>query len=295
MLFVVTKRVFLNVLTQLMDAQTLVDANYYIADQASKDGNSGTGANSCEEYYYNDKGELCSRPFVMIGSSNLTPYHVTYNTGVMDPTKLNSQILTSTLGRTPFESYHNMLISNEGLLDTYQFLYEKKPVGNEQRFLIFTRDTSLPYMHIVCEYISRYFGEDVVFVDREYRSDVPGNVNYTGDRENAMSIFPKIRVYKTLKNIEELVTDYQYNVKDRANLETYFSVLPIEELFRLHEILFPHDPLQPGNYTQDQVAYIITEKLIERSPKLLNNTFTIEDISGLYDGMSDDELMSING
>jgi hypothetical protein len=212
----------------------------------------------------------------------------------MDPSKINSQILTSTLGRTPQESYYNFLISNDGLLDTYQFLYEKKPVGNGLRFLIFTKDSSLPFMHIACEYISRNFGEDVVFVDREYRSDVPGAVNYVGDRETAMTIFPKIRVYKTLKNIEELVTDYQYNVKDKANIETYFSVLPIEELFRLHEILFPHDPLQPGNYTQEQMAYIITEKLIERSPKMLNDTFTIEDIGGLYDTVSDDELMSIH-
>lgn len=291
-MFVVTKRVFLNVLTQLMDAQTLIDANYYIADQQSKDGNSG--ATTHEEYYYNEYGELCTKPTIISGTSNLTPYHVTYGSGIMDPNKLNSQILTSALGRTPQESYKTFLMSNDSLLDTYRFLYEKRPVGNGLRFLIFTRDTSLPFMHIACEYISQNFGEDIVFVDREYRTDIPGFVNYTGNKDNAMRIFPKIREYKTLKDIESLVTDYQYNMKDKANIESYFGILPIEDLFKLHEMLFPQDPLQPGNYTQDQMAYIITEKLVERSPKMLAESITIDDLSGIYDGISDDELMSIH-
>ena len=293
-MFVVTKRVFLNVLTQLMSAQDLIDANYYIADQESKDGNSGYTTR--EEYYYNEHGELCTKPYVVrSGNSNLTPYHVTYGTGILDPTKRNSQILTEAEGVTPFESYSRFIQQNECLLDTYSFLYEKKPVGNGLRFLIFTKDTALPFIHIACEYISKYFGEDLVFVDREYRTDIPGLPNYVGDREFASRVFPKIREYKTIRDIETLVSDYQFNMRDRANIETYFSVMTTEQLFHIHEILFPHDPLQPGNYTQDQMAYIVTEKLLARAPRMVPDALSIEDLSGLYGGVSDEELMSLQG
>ena len=298
-MIVVSKRAFLNILTQLMDAQSLVDANYYIADQLSRDGN----VIADETYMRNPDGQLTIQPTVrQYTSSSVSPYHLTYGTDSLSPASLNSQIVQDTYGQPPHVVFAKYLRTPQVMIDTYNTLYAKKPVGNGLRILIFERDDSVPFIHVVCEYLSELFGEDITFIDRIYRNDIPGFQQYTGNKMNAVKTFQQIRENQLLLDIQNLVTTFQYGSASRANLEVYFDAFELPALFHIYEILFPNDPLPPGQYTKDQMVYTITSRIVAQVPRTaLSNMMVnmgvddVDDIGALFDSISDEELMTQHG
>lgn len=293
-MIVVSKRVFLNVLTQLMDAQALVDANYYIADQRSRDGTVVVE----DEYRQTADGSYVLQPRTKTVSGTLSRFHVKYGSGVLSPASLSSQILVDAAGKSTDRLFQELLLQSDSFIDVYRFLYDSKPKGNGLRILIFTRDDSAPYMHIVCAYISRFFGEDITFIDRAYRNDIPGDVNYRGDVMNARETIQMIRRKMTMNDLSNLITSYQFGSQSRSNLEVYFDTFSIPDLFKLYEMLFPNQPLEAGNYTKEQIMYILVSKIIAEAPKMVSDSMSIQDmfssIPELYSEVSDDELMQMH-
>jgi hypothetical protein len=294
-MIVCSKRVFLNVLTQFLDANTLLNANYYIADQTTRNGI----AQMSDNISINGDGEYTIKTDSgVVGQLKLTPYHIHYGNDAMSPISLMSKLMLEQTGMDIEQMFKNQLMTKDNVRDIYNFLYSDKSKGNGLRILIYVNDTCVPYMYIVCEYISQMFGEDITFIDKQYRNDIRGQVQYAGNKENAVRVLNEIKDYIVIKDIIDLASNYQYGYSGDNNLTVYFDTFDIPQLFKIYELLFPTEPLTPGNYTKDHIIHIIVEKLKFNFPKkfdfdnLLIPSFA--DMSELYTGISDDELMSIH-
>lgn len=293
-MIVCSKRAFLNILTQLFDANTLLNANYYIADQTTRNGI----AQLSDSIEINDEGEYYINQNVEFTAPMLNPYHIHYGDGTLSPITLMSQTMIDQSNLSVDEMFKRQLMQNTSLSNVYKYLYGKKPEGNGLRILMFVNDACVPYMYIVCEYISQLFGEDITFVDRQYRNDINGQFQYKGDRNRATQVINELRDYNLLKEITDLASNFQYGYSDTNNLENYFNVFPVPRLFYIYEHLFPNEPLPVGNYTKERIVYIITHKLMNAFPKrcVMDNLMipSFADMSSLYNGISDDELMCIH-
>ena len=187
-MIVCSKRAFLNILTQLLDANTLLNANYYIADQTTRNGiaqfNDGINISDTGEYYIET---------AVSAGPTLNPYHVVYGDDTLSPITLMSKIMIDKSNMSVEEMFKRQLMTNTSIVNIYNFLYAAKAKGNGLRMLIYVNDSCVKYIHIVCEYIAYMFGEDVTFIDRQYRNDIPGQVQYAGNKENAANIINEIR------------------------------------------------------------------------------------------------------
>lgn len=293
-MIVCSKRVFLNILTQMMDANTLINANYYIADQPSRNGI----AQMNDNISLNEDGMYVLKHDTVPTGATLNPYHIIYGEDVLSPLTLMSQVMLEKTGKSIEDMFRSVLMNNDALLKTYHFLYHEKPKGNGLRFLLFVNDSCVPFIHIVCEYITSMFGEDLIFVDKQYRNDIKGQVYYTGDKQKAVQVINEIRDYQMMKGIIDLASNYQYGCGNMLNLEQYFNAFTVPQLFYAYEKLFPSEPLAPGNYTKEHMIYIITRKLAHAFPQKyqMDNLMipSFADMSALYNNVSDEELMSVH-
>jgi hypothetical protein len=119
---------------------------------------------------------------------------------------------------------------------------------------------------------------------------------------NAVKTFQQIRENQLLLDIQNLVTTFQYGSASKANLEVYFDAFELPALFHIYEMLFPNDPLPPGQYTKDQMVYTITSRIVAQVPRTaLSNMMVnmgvddVDDIGALFDSISDEELMTQHG
>ena len=292
-MIVCSKRVYLNILTQLLDVNTLLNANYYIADQTTRNGL----AQLSDNITMNEDGCYTINP-VVINVPAMHPYHILYNGDVLSPIALMSQLMLDNTGQSVESMFKQQLMNNDSLTHVYDFMYKDKPKGNGLRILLFVNDSSTPYIHIVCEYLSEFFGEDITFIDKQYRNDIIGQVQYQGNKQRAMQVFREIRDYQLLKSIVDLASNYQYGFNDNTNLDTFFETMEVPQLFYTYERLFPNEPLPVGNYTKDHMMHIITSKLQHIFPQQngLSNLMipSFADMASLYNGISDEEIMSTN-
>lgn len=293
-MIVCSKRVFLNVLTQLMDANTLINANYYIADQATRNGI----AQMSDNITIDGEGTYRIDNTVATSSVSLNPYHINYGDGTLSPLALLSQLVLEQTGKDVETMFKEKLMCNDSLICTFNFLYANKPKGNGLRILLYVNDSIVPFIHIVCEYLSNLFGEDIMFIDKQYRNDIIGRVQYTGNQQKAQQVFREIMDYKMMKDIIDLGSNYQYGFGDTHNLEEYFESYSVPQMFYVYEKLFPNEPLPIGNYTKDHMLHILTRKLMHAFPQqtTMQNLMipSFADMSSLYNNISDDEMMCIH-
>ena len=276
-----------------MDVNTLINANYYIADQTTRNGlaqisdNIAMGEDGC--YTINS---------VITNTPTLNPYHILYNGDVLSPVALMSRLLLDNTGESVESLFKQQLMNNDSLIAAYDFLYKDKPKGNGLRILMFVNDSATQYIHIVCEYIAEFFGEDITFVDRQYRNDIIGQVQYRGNKQKAVQVLHEIRDYQLLKSITDLASNYQYGFNDNTNLTEFFDVMEVPQLFYTYEKLFPNEPLPAGSYTKDHITHIIISKLKHLFPQQhgLSNLMipSFADMASLYNGISDEEIVSTN-
>lgn len=288
-MIVCSKRAFLNVLTQLMDANTLLNANYYIADQASRNGI----AQLSDNISMDGNGEFHLKSAV--STPMLNPYHILYDDSALSPISMISSLLVEQTAKSVDDMFREKLMTNDSLLQTYDFLYSQKAKGNGLRILMFVNDTAVPYLYIVCEYISSLFGEDIMFIDKQYRNDIRGQVQYKGDKARSVQVLKELRDFKMVKDIVDLMSTYQYGCASRNNVESFFTQFETKQLFYVYEKLFPSEPLKPGYYTREHIEHIIISKLQHAFPQqagmsnLMIQPFA--DMSDLYNGISDEEML----
>lgn len=293
-MIVCSKRAFLNILTQLMDVNTLLNANYYIADQTTRNGL----AQLADQISINSDGEYIIDSHVETTGMTLNPYHVLYGDDTLSPSTLMAKVMVERRNMSVEDMFKEQLMQKDNMLNVYRFLFKDTPKGNGLRILIYVNDSSMSLVHIVCEYIAYLFGENVTFIDKQYRNDIPGQVQYIGNKQKAMEVVQELRDYNMMKDILDLASNYQYGYQGSNNIEVYFNSYTVPQLFYIYEHLFPNEPLPIGNYTKEHIVHIIMRKIIHLFPQkstvenLMIPSFV--DMSALYNGISDDELMAIH-
>lgn len=265
-MIITSKRCFINVLAQYMTLDVLLNANYYIAD--AKAPNSGLMFDS--NMRFNEDGQLVveNAPTQPTISKALSKYNVRYGRGELDPSTFMTTLLTNGGDmQDPRESFVRSLYNTETIAEVYEFLYGEAPRGNSLRIMIYNDDDSVrEFVYLVCEYLAKNFGEDITFIDPQYRPNIIGKAEYKGDKAYAEKTIHDLQDYILLKNFNMAITQLGYD-ENMNNLSVWLSCFTPEQLMHLYELVFPNDPLPPGNYTTDHIKQIITGRVSDGLPR----------------------------
>ena len=273
-MIVCSKKCFLNVLTQLMDKNTILQANYYIADVKTPNGVAQIG--DCISY--DDEGHLVTNSAMVAADALRAPaaigkYFIKYGTGELDPTPFLTSMLMGV--QMNYANSVDLLIQHlnntDTLLATYEFLFSHPVRGNGLQILIFNDERFInDYVYLVCEYLCRNFGVDITYIDPAYHN-VKGSTEYKcPDIEFAKKTIRDLRDVKLLVEFNRVVS-FAGADESMSNLTTWLSAFNIQDLIYLYNLIFPQDPLPPDNYTIDHLKQIIIMKTTQNLPK---NPFT---------------------
>lgn len=277
-MIVTSKRCFINVLAQYMDLKTLLDANYFIADARVQSGSMIFD----DELRFNEDGQLVVEKQPTVVDKALSRYHIRYSKSELDPSVfMTNQLIggKGTIGDS-CEAFIKYLNNTETIAEIYQYLYGEKLRGNELRIMIYNDDDSVRYyVHVVCQFLAKNFGEDITFIDPQYRPNVYGQSFYPGDKEYARKTIHDLRDYLLLKQFNQAIAQMGYD-ENVGNLSIWLNAFPPDELMHIYELIFPNDPLPPGNYTTDHIKQIIVGRVSDHLPKTqfaLPNLYTTDE------------------
>lgn len=262
-----SKRVYLNVLTQLWDRDTLLNANYYILDQ----NNTGLGGVSTR-ISYDGNGNLVQENNDSISSK----YNIKSIRGnVLDPTVYRTTLLTSE-GESPEQAICNYVIKeldkdgNKYLI--WDTLFSSELKGNKIQIGIYLDDeTLIDFGNLICQYLSHNFGCDVIFLDAMCRKNVFGQPFYPGNKQNGLRMSDYLRDYKLLNDFQTNLTT-SLSAAGSHNLSVWMARLDWDTLVRIYNLLFPNEPLKPGEYTPEMLKQIIIGKSMEGAPTVDRNS-----------------------
>lgn len=276
-MIVTGKRCFLNVLTQLWPAERLLKANYYVGDKISQTANA----------YVNDQVTFdeFGRPKIIssgLSGGNAEPFATPYNikcNNVLDPTPFSADFIMGESDdgfNSAEERFIHHLNNPETMVAVYNFLFKDQLQDSNIQILIFESDTMLwRFGHIICQYLSINFGVDIIFIDPQYKSECRGFANYTGDKEHGKQMVTQIRNNDMLLDFDSALTSSEY-FGSISNLVTHINARynTWEDIMLLYNLLFPSDPLPPGNYSISHIKEIIIDRCSRSMNKIRsNNTF----------------------
>ena len=262
-----SKRVFLNVLTQLMDLETLLNANYYILDSKPAVGTSGVPWEEQSFPKLNEHGELCydSSPSLDFSKpSSMTKYFIKYE-NVLNPAPFLTILQAGVQNdyTSPMERFTSYLRETDTQISVYQFLFMSKLQGNGLQILIMTDDQSTEdYGSTIASYLSEVFGADITFVDPQYRPNTQGQVEYKGNKVFAQKHIAELRDVMLLTNFQNAVTQSAFGGGEN-NIMQFLNPMDFEQLMYLYQKLFPNAPLKPGRYTTDHIKRIIIGRVMQ--------------------------------
>ena len=265
-----SKRVYLNVLTQLWDRDTLLNANYYILDQ-NNTGLSGAGT----KISYDENGNLVQERNDD-SSFSMSKYNIkSIRDNALDPTVYRTTLLTS-VGETPEEAICKHVIAelekdaNKYLI--WDALFSSELKGNKIQVGIYLDDeTLIDFGNLICQYLSHNFGCDVIFLDAMCRKHVFGQSFYPGNKQNGLRMSDYLRDYKLLDDFRLNLTTSMSSTSAH-NLDVWMSRLDWDTLVRIYNLLFPNEPLKPGDYTPEMLKQIIIGKSMEGAPTINRNS-----------------------
>lgn len=261
-----SRRVFLNVVTQLMDAPTLLNANYFIVDQPRPDAR--VQINDIPKM--GEDGSVVFEPdldFANIPEPvGMHQYFITYSTAI-DPQPYFGIVTASGKNdfRTPEEKFAQYLMQTDVQIRIYQDIYQKKLEGNGLQILIMNSDYGVELCgHLICSFLAEVFGSDVTFIDPKYRPKTKGQLQYTGNKAYAEQHIRELRDFIFLKYVDSLVDMSRFggSLNNLMTMPIFSNPdVPMEDLFHAYNLLFPQDPLPAGNYTREHLRQIIIGRL----------------------------------
>ena len=288
-MIVTSKRCYLNILTQLCDLNTLLNANYYMADIRTPDGS----VHLADSLRYDENGQLTIDNHIQSGfAPSLGRYNIKYGSGELDPTPFVANVLVG-IGEgytDPIDRFLQHLNSSDTLISTYSFLFEHQLRGNGLQILIFSDDSIIEdYVHIVCGYLAQNFGCDITFIDPQYRPNVKGQAEYKGDKVFATKNIKDIRDAKLLMDFNAALS--QSSGEAMNNLTVFLNSFDANQIMYLYNLLFPDAPLPPGNYSTHHVKQIIIGRVASQIPKNpLSNMFFTEDFMKILEEYESEDI-----
>ena len=275
-----SRRAFLNVLTQIWTRDLLLNANYYILDQAYG-GRQQSKLRASDNGGFEVYNNLNTRNALAAGSG----YHIHYIEGsALNPSVYESTILTEGIETNVYQAVINELEKDSTKWAIHSSLFEKELEGNKIQICIyFTDSIVVDYGNLICQYLAKNFGCDIVFLDYLCRSNIRGQAFYPGDKVNAMNVIKQVRDYNLLDDFKQNLTSS--NLSKSANLEVWLRHKEWDELIYLYGLLFPDEPLVPGDYTDEMLKRIIIGKCtqgytVDRTSTVGNLLYSTTDLFG---------------
>ena len=266
-----SKIAFLNVLTQLMDYDTLLGSTYYTPDAGIMAQSRGRAVNLGEMFKFDSSGSLVQDTENFSGST-MTQFNIYSYCPTLDPLVFSNHISFDIAGaNTQEEIFINNLKEDDSLLAVYKWFVKQVPDNDaSMRILLYDNHNTLwRYGAIIADYMSSMFGFDVIYIDRIYNPNIPGNKIYSGNAENAKRLIEylsKKEIVEQFDNVNTLFDSGDFGSDEPLNnLNTLLYDKDFPELLRIYQTLFPNEPLPAGNYTESRMREIITGKLIERN------------------------------
>lgn len=294
-MFVTSKRCFVNCLAQFMDYEQLTNANYYVIDVTAR----GSNVHFDKDVEYGPDGTPYVKERAVMNGPSITKYHVVMSEGYLDPSVAVLNMVDSSKRISALTNMDNLKIFQEYLKkpdtigNVYNWFYgnnQNAPRGNGLMIVIINSEEHVRvFGHTICEFLSQYLGEDVEFVDAQMRPEfIPGYVKYPGNKAFAERILRDQRDYQLLQEFKASMS-----FTNVENITAMVSVMSPQKLMHLYELLFPDQPLPPGNYTTDHIKKIIIGKAMESMPaqSKVPNLYT----SNAYLDSLDAEINRLNG
>lgn len=258
-MIVTSKRCFLNVLTQLQKADTLLNSNYYIGDQASGTNNVSINDNTT----FNDFGQLVQQSGVV----QLTSKYYIKSNNVMNPEPHVTHHAVMGADDSDFasaeEGYIDHLNKPDTFLAVYNFLFKDQLQGNGQQIFMLNDDENmLRFGHIICQYLSTNFGVDIVYIDPAYRPNCRGCTQYPGNKVIGEKTIKDVRDYDLIFSFQQSLSQSELT-GTLNNIRTFVGSMSIENVVYLYNLLWPNDPLPPGNYSIDHIREIIIGRAVD--------------------------------
>jgi len=294
-MIVTSKRCFINCLAQFMDHQQLLGANYYVCDVSNSAART-VSFNKTTEYDSNGNLMIHETP-VMTGPS-MTRFNIHYSEGWLDPSAnvLNrangkSMNVTTLTNGVMIDLFREHLIDPFTIGNVYSWLYGSMnaPKGNGLMIIIINKEDHVRiFGDTICKYLSRFFGEDIEFVDAQFRPQlIPGLTHYAGDKAFAEKVLRDQRDYSLGASFMQMVSGMGYS-ETRANLMAFVESLPPPQLMHLYELVFPNEPLPPGNYTTDHVKKVLLGKAMDLYQSKAHSTPSMYDSNIYLDSLNDE-------
>ena len=273
-MFVTSKRCFINCLAQFMDMKQIAEANYYICDVSS---GMARKMSFNKEVVYDENGHpIIKETPVLGGGFNISRFHIVYSDGSLDPrTHVLNEAGAIGVDAANMQDYDAVKAFQKYLMEpstigqVYAWLHDpvNAPQGNGLMIIIINEEDHVRvFGHTICQFLSQCLGEDIDFIDAQMRPQlIPGYPKYQGNKAYAERLLRDQRDYALLSNFTQMLSSF--GSFSQQNIATFLDALNPPGLMHLYELLFPHEPLPPGNYTTDQVKKIIIGKSMERVPK----------------------------
>ena len=293
-----SKRVFLNILTQMMDLPTLLNANYFIIDQSKTTAGFDFAAGiPWEEPKLDENGQWVYEPThepsldFGIGEPRsgygTSKYFVHYD-GTLNPTPYVAVVSNGIKNdfTSPEERFAHYLMKTDTQLSVYQYLFQNKLQGNGLQILIMRDDDNcLRFGDMICSYLSQMFGADITYADPKYRP-AKGKIQYAGDKQFAFTHIQELRDAQLLTSFEMMVSQARFGA-GYENIMQFLNAMDMPKLVYLYNKLFPADPLPPGNYTTEHVKRIICGRVCDSigadsRPQTFDNLYSFDALVNDY-------------
>ena len=302
-MFVTSKRCFINILAQFMTPKQLLEATYYISDVGNT---AGRRLSFDKEVVYHDDGTFEIKTKTNTVGSSITRFNIIYSEGFLDPAQAINKTSANAIGssshrqlvsKTPEEVYIEHLKNPTTILGAKDWLYGSLNTRNKNGvriFIINDEENARNFGHITCLFLSKYFGEDINFIDAQYRPQiVKGRPVYQGDKEFSKKIFHDINDYGLMTKISSLISQGGFDLP-MNNLLEFLSTLDVPTLFYVYERLFPSEPLPAGNYSTEQIKTIIVGKCADKIGVVYPSRETSLNTIDLYMDQLDAQLEDFN-
>lgn len=301
-MIVTSKRCFLNILTQIMDANTLLNATYYMLDSRSATGN----VNIDEQIQYDEYGKMTVVNSGLTGIRIASPYNINYANNELDPTPFVTSLMTygdsndAVDGQT--KAFINYLNKPDTAVSVYNWLFKNRLKGNGLQIIIISDELNVKrFGDIICGYLSNNFGADITFVDPKFRPNIRGKEFYQGNKERAKVFIKETVDFDLISRFDQTLSQCG-GPENINNLVTFLNALDCIGLVKLYKLIFPNEDLPHGVYPIEHIKQIIIGRVTKNMPTpQFENLYTTESLfkmleefeNNKYDG-EDDSDYNIN-
>lgn len=235
-----SKRCFLNVLTQMLTADQLTHANYFIGDSKDRIG----GGYHPQQVNIDDNGNT----YYDNTTHNAFNVYEIHQSDVFDLDKACTALMTGYSEESTKENeIQEYLNKPKTFLSVYNFLFREPLKHSDLQILLLNDDSNVVrYGHMICQYLSYNFGIDITYIDPAFRKRALGQTKYVGNKQVGM---------KTIRDVKDLSIRLQFDdhvttavaMNSVSNLREYLHGFEYDELVHLWFLLFPTAPLPPSN------------------------------------------------